>query len=362
MLDEDQIDIEIVDQAPEAPQSLRDQLSSAMETAKESQEDAPEKPSKTRNEDGKFAKIDKTEKSEKIEKVVKQPKNVKAADAPEILAAPVEPEIPMPKSYSKAVETAWKDIPKEIKQELNKREMEYHRELTKQDEERLTGKQFKDIVTPYMAQIRAEGGDPLYAVQNFFNMAHILRTGTPQQKAQLLMDTARQFGVDMQQAQQNQPRIDPVTQQLLQKTQHLERQLQAQQQSVKQQQEGKLVELVNTFASDATNYPHFSSVEAEMMALLQGGMFKEDAPADRLKKVYDYAVHANPQTRSTLIESAARKAQEQRVAEQKAKADAARKAGSSIRGKPGMLANQGQPTGGTLRDQLRENFRSEGRA
>ena len=344
----------------EAPQSLRDQLSSALETVKESRneeaKETSEKPLKARQEDGKFAKQDKTEKAPKIAKTGK------FADTPEVPAAPVDPEIPMPKSYSKTVENAWKDIPKEIKAELNKREAEYHRELTKQDEERLTGKQFKDIVTPYMAQIRAEGGDPMFAVQNFFNMAHILRTGTPQQKAKLLMDTANQFGVNLNQAQQNQPRVDPVVGQLQQSVQQLQAQLQAQQQSVRQQQEGKLVELVNTFASDTANYPHFASVEAEMMALLQGGMFKDETPADRLKKVYDYAVHANPQTRSSLIESAARKAQEQRVADQKAKADAARKAGSSIRGKPGMLAAQGQTTSGTLRDQLREQIHVSGRA
>ena len=350
--------IEQVEVQQEAPVSLRDQLSSAMETIKENREEPvekeekPERPAKSRAEDGKFAK-EKTVKNAKetVEKV-EVPTEVK----------PVEPEIPMPKSYGKTIESAWKDLPKEIKTELNKREQEFHRELTRQDEERATGKQFKDIVTPYMAQIRAEGGDPLFAVQNFFNMAHILRTGTPQQKAQLLADTARQFGVDMSQAQQNQQRVDPVVNSLQQQLQQVQQQLQSQQMSVKQQQEVKMVELVNSFASDSANYPHFASVEAEMMALLQGGMFKDDQPADRLKKVYDYAVHANPQTRSTLIQATQAQNQEKRVADEKAKADAARKAGSSVRGKPGMLAGQGQPTGGSLRDQLRAQMHADGRA
>ena len=351
MIDDDILDIAIepVETQDEAPLSLRDQLSNALTDVKEQQETTVDKPAKVRSEDGKFAK----EKAEKPEKTVKAVKQV--AETP-VVEQPVEPDVPMPKSYSKVVEAAWKDLPKPIQAEINKREQEFHRELTKQDEERLTGKQFKDIVTPYMAQIRAEGSDALTAVQSLFNMAHILRAGTPQQKAQLLSDTARQFGVDMRYAQQNQPQIDPVVNQALQRVQALEQQLQAQQQSVKQQQEGKMVELVNSFASDTANYPHFASVEAEMMALLQGGMFKGDNPADRLKKVYDYAVHANPQTRSSLIQTAQMQSQEKRVADQKAKADAARKAGSSVRGKPGMLAAQGQTTGGSLRDQLRASF------
>lgn len=335
----------------ETPVTLRDQLSEALETVKEeraAKEETAEKFAKPRQDDGKFAK----------EKTVKT-KDV--AVKPEVIA-PVEPEIPMPKSYGKTVENAWKDLPKEIKQELNKREAETHRELTKQDDERLTGKQLKEIVAPYMATISAEGGDPMYAIQNFFNISHILRTGTPEQKAKLLLDTARQFNVDIRQAQQNQPQVDPMVNQALQRVQMLERQLQEQQRTVKQQEEGKLVELVNSFASDTANYPHFASVEAEMMALLQGNMFANEPPAERLKKVYDYAVHANPQTRSTLIQTAAAQSlQEKRVAE-KAKADAARKAGSSVRGKPGMLSASGQTPSGSLRDQLREGLRAEGRA
>ena len=356
MIDDNQVDVvnDVVDTQDSAPVSLRDQLSNALTEVKENQENSVEKPSKARHEDGKFAK-EKAEKSLKTEKpTTKIAKGTVETPAAE---APVEPEVPMPKSYSKAVEASWKDLPKPIQAEINKREQEFHRELTKQDDERLTGKQFKDIVTPYMAQIRAEGGDPLFAVQNFFNIAHILRNGTPQQKAKILMDTAQQFGVDIRQAQQNQPQIDPVVNHALQRVQALEKQLQNQQATVKQQEEGKMVELVNSFASDAANYPYFASVEAEMMALLQGGMFKDEKPAERLKKVYDYAVHANPQTRSTLIQNAQLQSQEKRVADQKAKADAARKAGSSIRGKPGMLAPQGQaPSSGSLREQLRASM------
>lgn len=351
MIDENEVpEVEVEEIEQEEPISLRDQLSSALETVKEEQEAAVEKPAKVRDEEGKFAKEAKI-KADKIAKVSDKVGKVVHTDVP-----PVEPEVHMPKSYSKTVESAWKDLPKPIQAEINKREQEFHRELTRQDEERNTGKQFKEIITPYMAQIRAEGGDPLFAVQNFFNMAHILRTGTPQQKAKLLTDTIQQFGVDMSQAQQNQTRVDPVVNQALQRVQVLEQQLQMQQMSVKQQEEGKLVDLVNSFVSDTANYPHFASVESEMMILLNGGAFKDEKPAERLKKVYDYAVHANPQTRSTLIQNAQSHSQEKRVADQKAKADAARKAGSSIRGKPGMLGSSVKAPGGSLREQLQANL------
>ena len=341
-----EIEQEIEQDLPEP--SLRDQLSNALTEAKEAQEaeknDEPKtgreadkvaKPEKQRDESGKFAKQAKT-----TEKLETNP-------------VAVVQDIPVPKGYSKTVEAAWKNLPPDIKQELQKRDQDYHRELTKHDEERATGRQFKDVVNPYMAQIRAEGGDPIQAVQNFFNIAHILRHGTPQQKAQILFDTARQFNVDINQAQQGQPKIDPVVGQLQQTVQQMQQRLQNQDMAVTQQKQGKLVELVNSFASDTANYPHFSAVESEMMALLQGGMFKDDEPAERLKKVYDYAVHANPQTRSTLIQTATQQSLEQRVADKKAKAEAARKAGSSIKGKPGMASPQHQNSGGSLRDQLR---------
>lgn len=344
---ENEIIEEIVEQVPaeevsDAPQTLREQIESAAKQVKEPQE-KPEKeekpkPQEGRDEKGKFAK--------------KTPDIV-----PIVVEKAIDPEVPLPKSYGKAVVDAWKDLPREIKAELSKREQDFHRELTKHDEERTTGRQFKDIVNPYMAQIRAEGGDPLYAVQNFFNMAHILRTGTPQQKAKLLIDTATQFGVDINQAQQGQPRVDPVTAQIIQRQEMLERQLQNQQLNVKQQKEKELVDLVGTFISDTVNYPHFTAVEAEMMALLNGGLFPDETPADRLKKVYDYAVHANPQTRSSLISNAEKQAQDKRVADKKAQAEAARKAGSSLKGKPGMGSAPIVAAGGSLRDQLRTGMR-----
>jgi hypothetical protein len=352
-MDETVIEQEVEQEVEKLPElSLRDQLSEAITAAKEPKEepitgreaDKVEKLEKTISKDGKPR--------DDTGKFAKQVQKTDTVEPP----APVIPDIPIPKGYSKTVETAWKDLPPAIKQELQKRDQDYHRELTKHDEERATGRQFKDVVNPYMAQIRAEGGDPIQAVQNFFNIAHILRHGTPQQKAQILFDTARQFNVDINQAQQTQPRIDPVVGQLQQTVQQLQQKLQNQEQAVKQQTQSKLVELVNTFASDTANYPHFSSVEQEMMALLQGGMFKDDEPAERLKKVYDYAVHANPQTRSTLIQTATQQSLEQRVADKKAKAEAARKAGSSIKGKPGMAAPHNQNPGGSLRDQLRSNW------
>ena len=355
-MDDQELGNEIEQEIEQLPEpSLRDQLSAALSEAKEAQE-LKEEP-KTGRELDKSAKPEKAPKPEKTrDETGKFSKTAQKQEFTTEPLAPPVPDIPIPKGYSKAVETAWKDLPPAIKQELQKRDQDYHRELTKHDEERTTGRQFKDVVNPYMAQIRAEGGDPIQAIQNFFNIAHILRNGTPQQKAKILFDTARQFGVDINQAQQTQPRIDPVVGQLQQTVQHLQQKLQSQEQAAVQQKQGKLVELVNSFASDSANYPHFSAVEQEMMALLQGGMFKDDAPAERLKKVYDYAVHANPQTRSTLIQTATQQSIEQRVADKKAKAEAARKAGSSIKGKPGMATPHNQNSGGSLRDQLRASL------
>lgn len=327
------------DEAPVAPLSLREQLK---EASKGTKEEAPEidKEQKPRDRapDGKFAKKQDGQQPSLQAKVDTEPKAAVEKIAP-------------PESYSAAVKAQWDKLPQDIQRELNKREQDFHKELTRHDEERTTGRQFRQLVTPYAAQMRAEGAEPLQAVQALLNTAYVLRAGTQAQKVQLLRETARQFGVDLTQATQAQPQVHPVLQQLQQKQEQLERQIQLKEAQEKQQEQAGLKSQIETFAAQP-GHEHFEAVKAHMAALLQNELAKD------LQDAYDQAVYARPDIRSTLLSQQSADLEAKRVADKKAKAEAAKRAGSSIRGGPGMVAEKnGKIAHSTLRDSITASFR-----
>lgn len=329
---EEQIELPIADK-PAEPPSLRESLGKALEESKETPEVKAERKERQRADDGKFVKG--AAQPVKETKPAQEPKQ-QAANPP-VAAAPVTqtPEIKVPDRYPASVKAKWSQLPPDVQADLAKSADDFHKELTRHDEERVLARQFKEVVAPYIAQMRAEGANPIQATQALYDTAYRLRTGTPQQKGQLLWETARAFGADMSQGftQQAQAPFNPQLHQMTQEVQTLKAQIEQQNTLRKQQEDAGVQSQIDTFKADPKNV-HFETVKAHMAALLSGGAAKDLADA------YDQAVYANPQTRASLLTQATQSEQEKRVADQKAKAEAAKKAGSSIKGSPGMAATR----------------------
>jgi len=324
------------------PLSLRDAIVQAKEKAVNEQDAQGEVKQRQREQDGKFAK----EPKEKVAPVKTEP--------PQQVVEEVKPH----DRYSPTIKAKWKELPVEVQRDLVKSAEDFHKELTRHDEERVLARQFKEAVAPYVAQMRAENAEPIGAIKSLLNTAFVLRTGSAEQKRQLLLETARTFGVDLSQGnpQQAQQQVHPVLQQTWQEMQNLKAQLEHQAALKKQQEDADVQRQIEAFSADPKNI-HFETVKADMAALLQAGRAKDLADA------YDKAVYANPQTRASLLTQAQQAEQEKRVAEQTAKAAAARKAGSSVKGSPGMGATKDpkivQPD---LRSELRAAFAAQGNA
>lgn len=330
--------------------SLRDEITNAMKEVAEKEpikdelpkEEAPkdivpdtaeQKPA--RNEAGKFAKKQKSEDIDAVDPVKPEPK----------------PEIKVPNSWSAASKAKWADLPAELQTEINKRETEIHQGFTRMDEDRQFGKSLKDVISPYMPIIQAEGGTPVTAIQSLLNSAYVLRTGTPQAKSQLFHQLAHQYGVDLTQIPQGQVKTDPQLQAIQSELMQLKNERQNELTMREQQERSNLQSQIDTFAADPKN-GHFEAVKADMAALLQGGRAKD------LQEAYDMAVWARPDIRSTLIQSQTSELEAKRVAEAKAKADAARRASVSVKGGPGAAApTNSAVTNRSLREELVANYR-----
>lgn len=338
----------------EKPLSIRDSLAKAMQEQKEKAElDKPEqiaKPSKNanriRNPDGTLA-------PGKLEATV-------TAKADPAVTAQTPAAINAPTYLKPEVKAAWNELPPKFQSMWAEREKEVEKIVTRVDEERHFGRTLKGTIDPYMPMIRSEGSDPEKAIASLLNTAHVLRTASPQHKGQLLLQLAQQFGADLSVGNQQQPqRIDPVVQQTWQELQALKTERANELRLREQQETDRLNSEVQTFAAKPTSV-HFETVKTHMMALIKGGLASGNTEQEVLQNAYDQAVHANPQTRSILLAAQNTANDAKRVADQKAKADAARKAGSSLRGTPNRTAsvNGTLPTG-NLRQTLEAAFAAQ---
>lgn len=339
--------------------SVEDDLRSAFEAIKAKDESAagtggetPEpaavdKPQdgRARDESGRFAKDE-------------QPKERKAEDKPQDAAQsapqeqPAKPAVKAPDGWTAEMKALFGTLDPKVQAEISRRETELTRKITSVDEERTFGRKLKEVASPYMATIIAEGSTVDQAFAQFLNYAHIMRQGTPQQKAAALQNVARTHGVQLN--QQPQPNaLHPAIETLQQRIDRMEQERQAEINTRQQQESEALQSEIERFSTDPKNV-HFETVKAHMGALLQSGLAKD------LQDAYDQACHAHPEIRSTLSAAQLAAVEEKRIADQKAKAEAAKKAGGSIAGGPGGARAPANSNGsvGSIDDDIRAAFRS----
>lgn len=273
-----------------------------------------------------------------------------AIDAAVPVVAPIA--IKAPDSLKPELKAKFGELPPEWQQEWQRREADAHKAITKNDEDRTFGRRVNEIVSPYLPTIRAEGGTPEKAIESLLQTAHVLRAGTPAQKTMALRTVAQQFNVDLSLPLQQGPANPQIA--------HLERQLaevQGQLQGFTQQHQLQETHSLQSQIDEFTSKPgheHFEKVRVLMGTLLENGI------ATSMDDAYDRAVYADPEIRSNLIASQSQAESEKRLAEAKAKADAARRAGGSVSGGPGAaraLNGSGAevPLEETIRAAIRES-------
>lgn len=116
-------------------------------------------------------------------------------DAPKPEAAPAVNKAPQ--NWKPAAREKWASLPPEVQAEAIRVDREARQALGEAANARKGWDAFTRAVAPYQAMIQADGADPVTATASLFQTAAVLRTGTPHQKAQLVADIARTYGVDI---------------------------------------------------------------------------------------------------------------------------------------------------------------------
>lgn len=323
-------------------QSLRDDLKDALKASKEK---AAAKDSEENTSDA--PKTGKEQDSAKI--AAKAPKDTTQSIAP---LAPKKEAILAPEGLPADLRAEWPKMSETAQKALIKREADIHKGMTTMDDERNFGKEMQKAVLPYMPLINSSNTTPMRAVTEMFNYAHILQTGTPQAKGQLLHQLAQRWGADMRFTPQVQAQPQHQIQTLQQQLQQTQEQLARMPETIKQQQESaKLQAVIETFAADPKN-KHYARVKPAMAALLSGGV------ASDMQDAYDKACYADPELRSTLLAEKHQAEEKKRVADLKAKTVQARNASVSVRGSSSHNGVEAPPPKRSLREEIQHNYRA----
>lgn len=100
-----------------------------------------------------------------------------------------------PSSWKPDAREHWAQLPDNVKAEIARREGEVQRTLQETAEARKTAEAITSVVQPYMHFIKAEGSNPIQAIDNLMATAAKLRTGTAPELAQMVAGLVNQFGI-----------------------------------------------------------------------------------------------------------------------------------------------------------------------
>lgn len=256
-----------------------------------------------------------------------------------------------PKTWRKEVSAHWAALPSEVKSEILRREGDIFTGLESYKVDANLGKTVKSIVAPYEQILRSQNIDPLNVIQGLMQSHHLLATGTPQQKQDLLQRIVRDYKIDasaLGQSAGEPPYVDPAVAALQTELGAVKSQLSAVEQHRVDQRRAEVSKQVDAFASDTKNI-YWVDVADDMTQLLAKGV------VGTLQEAYDRAVWTNPVTREKEIARTTAEKSEKAATAAKAKAESARLATAAnvkTRARPGSAATVSESLDDTLVDTL----------
>lgn len=220
-------------------------------------------------------------------------------------------ELAPPKSWAADKHALWKTLPRDAQEYYNKREGEFLTGLEQYKGDAGFARQFREVLNPYQASLRARGINETDAIRFLLNADHKLTQGSPEERRAFYQQLGRDLGfTDEQSAQSGEQQVtDPLVKQLQSQVSQIQSALSAESRQRETQARTKADAEVKAFATDKTNL-YFDEVSPDMVGFINQGF--------DLKTAYEKAVWGNPVTRAKELariqtEAAANKASTEQV-------------------------------------------------
>lgn len=273
-----------------------------------------------------------------------------------------------PASWGAVAREKWVGLPQEVQQEILKRDSEIQSGLRQASDSKRFHQTFQQTIAPYEPLLRSIGAEPMQVVGTFMHALSTLRTGSPQQKAQMLADIVKTNAVDISLLDQalagqgqtqtqtlvpqqfRDPRLDEI----------LAHNAQARAHAGKQEVENfaKEAEFLEALEPGEKSPP--GSIRSIMANLLKADTLEMQEKQQfglphvemTLEQAYNLACRMHPEVSKVL----ASREQQKMIEAQNAQAQKAKIASSTVRGLP-SAAVQSKPNGKlSLRDSIYQSW------
>lgn len=214
--------------------------------------------------------------------------------------------IKAPGGLTPALRDKWGTVPREFQQFWADRERDMAANLKETADARKSWKEFTDIVAPYEATLRAHNITATAHAKELFNLSHLLNTGTPQVKADVLARLIWQFQPDPQALaqflnQRPQGQVQQSAQQPVNVREEMEKLLKEREE---QSRKAEGTSAWEAFAADPAN-EFVADVRELMGKILDAELVTGNTYPDLFKNAYDLACSQHPEVKATLAQRAA---------------------------------------------------------
>jgi hypothetical protein len=247
------------------------------------------------------------------------------AAQPQAPAAPGT-ELKAPAQWKPAVRDKWTTLPREVQEEILRRESDSMRLIGSVGPKIRIADQVMTELQPYAERLQANGVNPMAFIGDMFQSVKSLSSGSAQDKAEVIANIVQSYGVDLQMLDSVLSRRVSAPPEVLEarrvmaRAHHMEQQNQQYQQHQTSQQADQVIA---EFAADP-KHEFLDDVRDLMADLIEAGR------ANNLADAYAAAIWAHPDTRKILLQREA----QSRAAVKTNRAVAARKASSAVSGSP----------------------------
>jgi hypothetical protein len=275
-------------------------------------ETPPPRDGRPREPDGKFAKG-------------QQLQTAKPQQQPDAQAAPqAQPNVPAdstkaPASWKPQFRARWNELSPDIQAEIHRREADQQRGALALKADADIGRVFASAVQPFRPIMDALGVPAPAAVNEVLRTAAVFYIGNPAQKLAVLQGLARLHGINpaalgTQSAPQAAMALPPEIQAAMNRLAKVEGTLNASHRQAELSELRKAESEIESFASDAENYPYFADVRVAMGRWIdqQPQEFFQLPAKDQMHNAYMAACYGNPDIRAAMELATSQKADQQR--------------------------------------------------
>lgn len=263
-----------------------------------------------------------------------------------------------PSTWRAAAKSEWAKVPVGVKAEIKKREEDAIRGLDQYRDQARQFEELNQILQPYEPLIRSKGGDAKSAITGLMNTYYQLETAHPEQKKQLLVNLAQNYGIDLGIKQDAvQQALSPLQQEIAQLREERRREQHEAQQRATQSASSE----IEIFASEtdekgSLKYPYFDNVRSDMANLINSAA--QSGRNLTLAQAYDAATWSNPETRTLILAEQSKSKVSETQAKAKAKVIDAKKSAKTNLSKKGSFEHKQPKPTGSIDDTLKETMAS----